>query len=52
MKKISKPRIWLVIGDKLGDNAQIDMIAAALDLPYTIKRVLPKDKYILGKTIL
>jgi hypothetical protein len=45
----STPRIWLVLGDKLGDNAQIKMIADSLDLPYEIKHLVPKEKYRLGK---
>jgi mitochondrial fission protein ELM1 len=43
------PRIWLVIGDKLGDNAQARMIADSLGLPYETRRLLPKDEYVLGK---
>jgi mitochondrial fission protein ELM1 len=43
------PRIWLVIGDKPGDNAQVEIIAEALGLPFEIRRVLPKQKYVLGK---
>lgn len=43
------PRIWLVIGDKPGDNAQVEIIAEALGLPYETKRVLPKPEYVLGK---
>jgi mitochondrial fission protein ELM1 len=43
------PRIWLVIGDKLGDNAQVEIIAAALGLPFEIRRVLPKPQFVLGK---
>jgi uncharacterized protein len=42
-------RIWLVIGDKLGDNAQVTMIANSLGLPYTVKQLLPREKYVLGK---
>ncbi|HYQ71441.1 MAG TPA: ELM1/GtrOC1 family putative glycosyltransferase [Gammaproteobacteria bacterium] len=42
-------RIWLVIGDKTGDNAQVEIIAEALGLPFEIRRVLPREKYILGK---
>ena len=42
-------RIWLVIGDKPGDNAQVEIIAEALGLPFEIRRVLPKEQYILGK---
>ncbi len=43
------PRIWLVIGDKLGDNAQATIIADSLGLPYETRRLLPKQKYVLGK---
>ena len=43
------PRIWLVIGDKPGDNAQVEIIAEELGLPFEIKRVLPKPEYVLGK---
>jgi len=43
------PRIWLVIGDKLGDNAQVEIIAEALGLPFEIRRVLPKPQFVLGK---
>lgn len=43
------PSIWLVIGDKLGDNAQVIMIADALGLPYEIKRLLPLPAFEKGK---
>jgi hypothetical protein len=43
------PCIWLVLGDKLGDNAQLTMIANSLGLPYEIKHLVPKEKYRLGK---
>lgn len=43
------PRIWLVIGDKPGDNAQVEIIAEALGLPCEVKRMLPKERYVLGK---
>lgn len=45
----SKPRIWLVIGDKPGDNAQIDIIVQALGLPYETRRMIPKPEFVLGK---
>ncbi len=45
----ASPRIWLVIGDKPGDNAQVEIIADELGLPFEIKRVLPKPEYVLGK---
>ncbi len=43
------PRIWLVIGDKLGDNAQVEMIANSLGLAYTVKHLSPRPEYVLGK---
>lgn len=33
------PRVWLVIGDKLGDNAQVEVVAEALDWP-TLRKVM------------
>jgi mitochondrial fission protein ELM1 len=41
--------IWLVIGDKPGDNAQIEIIANALNMPFEIRRVIPKPEFSLGK---
>lgn len=46
---IQTPRIWLVIGDKPGDNAQVEIIAEALGLPYETRRMLPRPQYVLGK---
>lgn len=43
------PRIWLVIGDKAGDNAQVEVIAEALGLPYEVRRVQPLPQWVLGK---
>jgi hypothetical protein len=37
------------MGDKLGDNAQVEMIAASLGLPCDVKRLYPKEEYVLGK---
>ncbi len=45
----SKPRVWLVIGEKLGDNAQATLIADNLGIAYKTRRLLPKQQYILGK---
>ncbi len=41
--------LWLVTGDKLGDNAQLLVIAEALGLPYEVRRVIPRKEYIYGK---
>jgi len=39
----------LVIGDKLGDNTQVKMIADSLGWPYETRHLLPKAAFILGK---
>ena len=46
---LSPVRTWLLIGDKLGDNAQATIIADSLGLPYETRRLLPKKQYVLGK---
>src|SRR5687768_10855719 len=33
------PRVWLLIGDKLGDNAQVQVLADALGWPYEVRQV-------------
>ena len=43
------PRIWLVIGDKLGDNSQIEMIAGSLGLACDVKHLVPRQEFIVGK---
>src|SRR5512143_3227135 len=43
------PRIWLVIGDKLGDNTQVEIIAEALGWPYERKQLYFLAPYVLGK---
>ena len=45
----ASPSIWLVLGDKLGDNAQIEAIAEALGLPCERKTLQFKAPYRLGK---
>ncbi len=46
---VSTPRIWLLLSDKLGDNAQVEIIAEALGMPCETKRVYPRPEYVLGK---
>jgi len=41
--------LWLVMGDKPGDNAQLLAIAKALGWHYEVRRMIPKQEYILGK---
>ena len=43
------PRVWLLIGDKLGDNAQARMLADALGWPYQVRQVFPQPEWVLGK---
>jgi uncharacterized protein len=43
------PQVWLVIGEKLGDNAQIEIVADTLAWP-TLRKVLRfKPQYATGK---
>lgn len=43
------PRIWVLIGEKLGDNAQVLSIAEALGLPSENKTILMRDRFRFGK---
>jgi len=43
------PRIWLLIGDKLGDNAQVAVLAEHLGLPAERKDLRFKEQWVLGK---
>ena len=43
------PRIWLLMGDKLGDNAQVEIVAEALGLPFERKTLSLQAPYVLGK---
>lgn len=44
-----EPRIWLLLGDKPGDNAQVLELARALGEPFAVKRLLPRSEWVLGK---
>jgi mitochondrial fission protein ELM1 len=41
--------IWLVMGDKPGDNAQLLAIAEALGRPYEVRRMIPRKEFVYGK---
>ncbi len=43
------PRVWLLVGDKLGDNIQVRVIADALGWPVEWKIVHCKPQYVKGK---
>lgn len=43
------PQVWLVLGDKLGDNAQAQIIAEALGWPVESKQLRFLEPYVFGK---
>jgi mitochondrial fission protein ELM1 len=43
------PRLWLVLGDKGGDNAQAYAVAHALGWPLELKRIEMLEPYVQGK---
>ncbi len=43
------PRTWLVLGDKRGDNGQVQAVAARLPWPYETRFVQMKPKWVQGK---
>ena len=45
----SARRVWVVLGDKLGDNGQVEIIADALGWPVERKNLRVLPQYVLGK---
>jgi mitochondrial fission protein ELM1 len=43
------PRIWMVIGDRLGDNSQVENLVSGLGLPCERRYVRVKDPWVKGK---
>ena len=43
------PKIWILLGDKLGDNRQVDPVVQALDWPCEHKHIEMREPYVLGK---
>jgi mitochondrial fission protein ELM1 len=43
------PRIWLIVGDRLGDNAQAETLMTATGLAYERRYVRVKEPWIKGK---
>jgi mitochondrial fission protein ELM1 len=43
------PRTWVILGDKRGDNGQVDTIVDALRWPVEHKYVHMRPEYVLGK---
>ena len=44
-----QPRVWLVLGDKRGDNGQVEVVAAALGWACERKQLAMRAPYVLGK---
>ena len=43
------PRTWLLLGDKRGDNGQVEAIAQALGWPCEVRRLQMRAPYVTGK---
>ena len=43
------PRIWLLLGDKVGDNRQVERIAEALGEPFEMHRLVFEPRWRQGK---
>jgi mitochondrial fission protein ELM1 len=43
------PRIWLLLGEKAGDNAQAQVLADALGWPSEVRRLRMRPEWVLGK---
>jgi mitochondrial fission protein ELM1 len=43
------PVVWLVVGDKLGDNAQVEAIAEAMGSDYVVKRLRFRGRYVVRR---
>jgi mitochondrial fission protein ELM1 len=43
------PRVWLVLGDKRGDNAMVEALASALPWPCERRELRPLPQWVLGK---
>jgi len=45
----NSPRVWLLLGEKRGDNAQIVNLADAIGWDYEVRNVLVKPEWVTGK---
>ncbi|MEM7023682.1 MAG: ELM1/GtrOC1 family putative glycosyltransferase [Pseudomonadota bacterium] len=48
-EEATTPRIWLLLGDKRGDNGQVEMIAKALDWPCERRNLRMRARYAVRK---
>lgn len=44
-----RPRVWLLVGEKPGDNAQIVNLVEAVGWDYEAKKIFVKPKWVVGK---
>jgi mitochondrial fission protein ELM1 len=44
-----RPRVWLVMGEKRGDNAQIMNLAEGVGWDYEVKNIFVKPQWVTGK---
>ena len=49
MAPATSPRIWALLGDKLGDNAQVQAIVDALEMPIETRYLRMQQQWELGK---
>ena len=49
MNDAAAPRIWVVTGDKAGDNAQVDAVVTRLPWPVQYRRLHFKRPFVTGK---
>lgn len=43
------PRVWLLLSEKPGDNAQVQAVADALPWPHEIREIRMQERFVLGK---
>ena len=48
-QSVPPPRVWIVTGDKAGDNAQIDAVVERLPWPVEYRRLYFKRPFVKGK---
>lgn len=48
-RNVPKPRTWLLLAEKAGDNAQVEALASGLPWPSEIRRLQMKPEWLLAK---
>ncbi len=49
VRAADQPRVWLLLGDKRGDNGQVEVVAKALGWPCQRKHLAMRERYVVGK---